>query len=207
RGVQPPIKISVTKNGTYITATKRGTIQVVNNMGVEGTLENVLYCHDVPYNLLSVRRMQEAGMEIIFDQKGVTINKNDKIVIKGKSLNNLTAIHFIVNIKRVVSNRFQIHSVISNNYELWHQRLGHMGKFKFLELKNKQMVDDINHIERVVPNDNLCEACIKGKQARLSFEKKKDKEFIETFVVLLLLQQLIIKISSYCWLMSIHIVV
>lgn len=55
------------------------------------------------------------------------------------------------------------------------KRLGHIGRSKFLELKSKQTIDDINHIDKIIPNDNLCEACINGKQARLLFEKAIDK--------------------------------
>ena len=68
----------------------------------------------------------------------------------------------------------------NNNDQLWHQhRLGHMGKSKFLELKknkksknkNKQMVDDINLINSIILNENICEACLFGKQARSFFSK------------------------------------
>lgn len=55
------------------------------------------------------------------------------------------------------------------------KRLGHIGKSKFLRLKSKQMIDDINHIDKIISNDNLCEACINGKQALLLFEKAINK--------------------------------
>lgn len=55
------------------------------------------------------------------------------------------------------------------------KRLGHIGKSKFLESKSKQMIDDIKHIDKIIPNDNLYEACINGTQARLPFEKARDK--------------------------------
>lgn len=55
------------------------------------------------------------------------------------------------------------------------KRLGHIGKSKFLQLKSKQMIDDINYIDKIIPNDNLCEACINSKQAGLLFEKAIDK--------------------------------
>lgn len=51
-----PIKISVAKNGQYVTATKKGSLEVFSNMGFKGTLEHVLYCPDVPFNLLSVAK-------------------------------------------------------------------------------------------------------------------------------------------------------
>ncbi|CAK9816176.1 Copia protein [Anthophora plagiata] len=177
--IKPPMKISIAKEGAFILATKRGTIEVTSDLGIKGALRDVLYCPEVPHNLLSVRRMQEAGMNVIFNNTGeVKVTKNGQVIMKGKKRNNLSTIDFQV-INGETLNNHQIHSVINNDYELWHQRLGHIGKSKFLELKNKQMVDDVNRIETVVPNDSLCEACIKGKQARLSFEKAKNKDHIK----------------------------
>lgn len=39
------------------------------------------------------------------------------------------------------------------------------------------MVDDIERIKYISPSSSLCEACIKGKQARLPFQKEKDKGY------------------------------
>ena len=175
--LQPPIKISVAKNGTFINATKKGTINVISNKGIKGVFKDVLYSPEVPHNLLSVRKMQQRGMTITFDQKGVEIRKGGKIINNGKSLNNLTVIDFKI-MKYNSNSTIQILSTERDNYNLWHQRLGHIGKSKFLELKNKQMINDLGQIEKVTPNDNLCEPCINGKQARLPFEKVKDKRYV-----------------------------
>ena len=48
--LNPPVKISVAKSGTFITATKKGIINVTSNIGVQGVLEDVLYCPEVPNN-------------------------------------------------------------------------------------------------------------------------------------------------------------
>ena len=81
----------------------------------------------------------------------------------GKPMNNLISIEVIAD-ANIINNK-RVYNAVGNNYEIWHQRLGHMGKSKFLELKNKRMVDDINLIDNIMPNDKLCEACIFGKQA------------------------------------------
>ena len=173
-----PIKISVAKNGQFITATKKGSLEVISNLGIQGTLEDVLYCPDVPYNLLSVTKMQAAGMTVIFSEKGVEINKGGKMVLKGKPSNNLISIDFILNIKSI-NNVSQICSTVKTNYEIWHQRLGHIGKNKFLNIKNKQMVEDIGLLDHITPVDSLCEACINGKQTRLPFNKHKNTNYVK----------------------------
>lgn len=117
-------------------------------------------------------------MTIIFNEKSVEINKGGKTIMTGKPLNDLIGTDFIVNTK-MINSVSQVYSNMSSNYDLWHQRLGHIGKSKFLELKNKQMINDVGQIAQVTPNDGLCEACVKGKQARLPFEKAKDKSHIK----------------------------
>lgn len=174
-----PLKISIAKNEAFITATKKGTINVISNMGVPGVLEDVFYCREVPHNLLSVRKMQQAGMTIIFHENGVEVNKGGKTVLKGKPLNNLFSVDFIVKKNMINNSSAQIMSTASSNYKLWHQRLGHIGKFKFLELKNNQMIEDVAQIEQISPDDDLCEACINGKQARLPFAKTKNKNHVK----------------------------
>lgn len=176
--LKPPIKIAVAKNGVFVTATKRGSINVTSSEGVQGTLDNVLYCPEVPHNLLSVKKMQQAGVTVTFKPNVVEISKNGTIITFAKPLNNLIAIILKIDKSKINSN-LRAFNIINNNYKLWHQRLGHISKNKFLELKNKNMIDDANQIDQVLPIDSLCEACINGKQACLPFEKAKNKDYIK----------------------------
>lgn len=174
-----PIKIAVAKINESITAIRRGTIQVRTNLGVDGTLENVLYAPEVPYNLLSVRRLQEAGMTVIFNPTGVKINKGRCTILTGKPLKDLFMVSFKIN-KNMVNLSCQINTSKSiKNYKIWHERLGHIGRNKFTDLKHNKMVEDMNLILQINPTSELCEACIKGKQARLPFSKSKDKSHVK----------------------------
>ncbi|KAH8350659.1 hypothetical protein KR084_002979, partial [Drosophila pseudotakahashii] len=76
----PPLKIAVAKKGEYIYASKRGIVRLRNNHEI--TLEDVLYSEQAAGNLMSVKRLQEAGMSIKFDKNGVTISKNGLTVVK-----------------------------------------------------------------------------------------------------------------------------
>ncbi|CAD7087797.1 unnamed protein product [Hermetia illucens] len=123
--LQHPLKLSVAKTGSFITATKRGKLNVISKIGIQGELKDVLYCPEVPYNLLSVTKMQAAGMTIIFNERGVVVQKGGKTLMTG-----------------------------------------HIGKQKFIELKNKQMIYDLDQICNINPSDDLCEACIKDFVAK-----------------------------------------
>ena len=65
--LQPPMNICIAKNGAYITATKKDKLNVISNMSINGVLENVYYFWAVPYNLLSVKKIQQSGMMVIFN--------------------------------------------------------------------------------------------------------------------------------------------
>ncbi|XP_037903656.1 uncharacterized protein LOC119646999 [Hermetia illucens] len=79
--LQHPLKLSVAKTGSFITATKRGKLNVISKIGIQGELKDVLYCSEVPYNLLSVTKMQAAGMTIIFNERGVVVQKGGKTLM------------------------------------------------------------------------------------------------------------------------------
>lgn len=66
-----------------------------------------------------------------------------------------------------------IFNAIKISYDLWHQQLGHTGKQKFIEFKNEQMIYFLDQISNINPSGELYEAYIKGKQAKLPFNKKK----------------------------------
>lgn len=165
-----PLKINVAKDGVSIQAYGRGKIDITTNLGIQGTIEEVLYSPEVPYNLLSVNRIQQAGMVIVFDSVGVHIFKENKCIMRGNIYNNLYKMSFKINLQKALNLNND-----SNLYELWHKRLGHLNKQKFTYLK-KKIVDDYSIIDKIiVPTTELCEPCILGKQSRLPFAKSKPK--------------------------------
>lgn len=170
-----PIEIGVAKNNTTVVASKKGTIDVISNLGFKGKLEDVLLIPEVPHNLISVSRLQERGMVVIFDERGVEIKKENVTIATGKPINGLISILF-----KVTKNHGKnINLVNTNKYQIWHERLGHPSNQLFLKLKNFEMIQDVNHIVNVTPEkDALCEACIFGKQVKLPFSKSKTKTHV-----------------------------
>lgn len=79
--------------------------------------------------------------------------------------------------KFVLNNKL-CNQVISNNYKLLHERLGHIGKQKFLEIKMHDLYESKELVSIVPPDDYLCEPCIYGKQHRLPFAVAKDRSHV-----------------------------
>jgi len=78
-----PIEIAIAKEDAYIYVSAKGTVQLRSNLNSSITLENFLFCKDVPQNLLSVSKMQAAGSTIEFNSKGVRISMNGQGVFEG----------------------------------------------------------------------------------------------------------------------------
>lgn len=180
--LEEPIRITVAKKGTVIEATHIGKIEVTTSLGYNGELQGVLYSRSVPVNLISVRRIQEAGMSVVFTETGhVEVRKGDKTVIRGERMNNLYIIKLIVqnaHYKARAAGYVAEAKIIDKN-KMWHERLGHISKEKFTKIKLNKLADDSVCLKEINPFDSICEACICGKQARLPFAKTKDKEYIQ----------------------------
>lgn len=167
-----PKRVLIAKNDTYIEATKLGTVRITTNNGNLGVIENVLYCKEAPYNLLSVRQLQKKGLRVTFeDDERVTISKNGKVLMQTHVNDNLTVKASVIRARAYICNS-------KCNFNIWHKRLGHISDDKFNKLIKENMFVDTNLIRKVKSNNDICEACIAGKQARLSSKNSKDKTYI-----------------------------
>ncbi|KAF2894163.1 hypothetical protein ILUMI_12017 [Ignelater luminosus] len=77
RKLKTPIRISVAKSGTHIEANQVGNIDIVSEVNGKEyfiKVKDVLSVPGLNHNLLSVRKMEMNGFEVVF--------KNDKGLIK-----------------------------------------------------------------------------------------------------------------------------
>lgn len=107
----------------------------------------------------------------------MTIEKDGKTILSGKSVNNLIYVDFILNINSCNQVNFDINNEL-NTYKLWHARSGHIRKSKFLEIKQSNLLTDSQKLAKINPTDEICEACVYGKQARLSFSKERNRNHV-----------------------------
>ena len=170
--LQPPVQIAVAKKDEYIYATAKGIVKLLSCSDEMITLENVLYSDAIPQNLMSVKRMTDAGLTIEFNSDGIKVINNGKLIIQGVCEYNVP----IINLKICP---MAYATFKANNYQLWHERLGHISKGKFLEIKRSRMFDDIDILKNIQIDNKLCEACINGKQSKLPFNKFKNKDYIK----------------------------
>lgn len=73
-----PAEIAVAKDDHLIVAEHVGTVKmtsVVNRQSIECTVKNVLFTPQLRHNLLSVVRIEEAGMRIVFDNMKALVHR------------------------------------------------------------------------------------------------------------------------------------
>lgn len=169
--LEVPIRLSVAKGNQFIMATKRGTLQLYSD-SPDNTMivEDVLYVEDATMNLLSVTKLAKTGISTIFDKSGAMLSTSGKTIARGEFIGDLIGIRMRLLIERsslLVGNT-------ATDYNLWHRRLGHMCKDKFVQLKNKAMCSDVKLIENINPSKCMCEPCLMGRMTRKPFNKKKE---------------------------------
>lgn len=128
-------------------------------------LNNVLHVPALNSNLLSVGRMEETGLKVVFGNgKAEIIEENGDLVMtawKKRRLYEVTESNVTAMVAKTIEN------------ELLHKRLGHL---------NMRMVKKLNKNEKlqVIEEETSeklaqCEVCIKGKMSRCPFPKEATK--------------------------------
>ena len=129
-------------------------------------LENVDLVEGLTHNLLSIGQLCSRGFRVSFFNNNVHILKDDTILFKGTSLNNMYTIDLSI------SNNLKCLVVSDETCWLWHRRLGHVSMYLISKLVRKNLVRGLPQIK--FEKDHLCDACQHGKQFRESHPSKTD---------------------------------
>lgn len=147
-------KISVAKLGECVEAKEEGDLQLRAEGEKFITMKKVWACENLFRNLLSVRKLEDNGFQVLFKARQVLVMRNSKVILSGKLCGNL----YIVT--------FEVLSVPCANAAvsglLLHRRMGHSSKY---------------------PAPGICGVCMQAKQTRLPFnpvpEDRKAKRILE----------------------------
>jgi hypothetical protein len=148
-------------NGNYIAVKGKGTIGISTYSGTK-FISDVLYVPEIDQNLLSVGQLIERGYKVLFENEGCLIKDGDgkdifKVKMRGKT--------FALNPLEEEQIAFQMKENVT---DLWHKRLGHYHHQGLLQLKSKEMANDLPELDDHISN---CKACQFGKQNRKPFPK------------------------------------
>lgn len=165
-----------------MTAANNGKLQIEKAGDIETKIErhgkisdiefrNVQHVPGICANLLSVSQIVKKGHEVIFNYHGCKVVNSDKDTIAtGSLIDGMFKLDapeyktfFVENAKNIIPKKSD------SDIRLWHRRLGHISydNMKFLDVNMK----NLTRLKSI-----KCETCIKGKQCRLPFPKKKGRE-------------------------------
>lgn len=118
---------------------------------------DVMYVPELSTNLLSVGQMAKNGKVIVFDDRQCRIfDKCNQLIATATLEKDM----YKLDLDKSVCCSFG--SVVKDNFELWHRRLGHMNVQYMKELQKSA---GIGFVEPSDKND-VCVVCCKGKQSK-----------------------------------------
>ncbi|KAL4278554.1 hypothetical protein GQ457_03G001430 [Hibiscus cannabinus] len=144
----------------------RGKVMITQKNGEKKYITDVYYVPAMKSNIISLGQLLEKGYEVQMKNRSLSLkNKNGELVVQVDMTQNRL---FTIDIESGEVKCMK--TAIKDDSWLWHLRYGHLG-FSGLKLLSK--VKMVNGLPEINPPNQLCEACIKGKQHRQSFEVGK----------------------------------
>lgn len=168
--MKEPMHISVAKEGESIVAREYGEVNVfavARGKSVPITLKNVLYIPDARVNLLSVRKMEMAGLKVVFADGVVSIERDSEVIAVGERRGKLYELDF--HRERPTESVLYSCGCVPKELELWHRRYGHLSAKNLKVLIDNEMVDGMSASSKKSGGDFVCEPCLAGKQTRKPF--------------------------------------
>lgn len=156
----------------------RGSIKLmsrVNGKTFPIMLHNVVHAPDAPYNLISIGRATDSGIDVLF--KGDTARfraPGGTIFAEGTKYGRL----FLMKINGVAKQDQAFAAEDSHSWDEWHRIFGHLNMDSVKMLYNKQMVEGMN-VDKSTASTGQCEPCIISKQHIQPFPQESHTEIAE----------------------------
>ncbi|KAL3699493.1 hypothetical protein R1sor_017515 [Riccia sorocarpa] len=143
----------------------------------KAVLRGALYVPQLKKNLFSVGQAADKGFDTVYSKDTCRlVTTRGEVVISGMRHQGL----YRLDIKAVSSQANIASSARSHETDLmlWHHRLGHVNLESIRRMKNEKMIDGLPEGLKE-PLDDFCEACVLGKQHRLTFSTRAEHKRAE----------------------------
>lgn len=165
----PSFTIEVAKEGQSLSVSKGGAMPVltfVKGREIELDFSNVCFVPGLSHNLLSVSRLDEFGFTFGIENGVLSCYKNEQLIFEAIKHNGLYWTSF-----EPLKHRAHASKKSMDLNELWHRPLGHINMYKVSKMANGA----VNGIKKDITSElGFCECCVKCKQTRLPFNKKRN---------------------------------
>lgn len=154
-----PVVINVAKDDQSLISRHSGTINGVNKEGNYISLKNVLFVPDLRANLLSVKKMAKADLDVTFTKKEAIMKQGRDLIARCPMRGDFYELDL-----RVDTVAANMCGAVTGN--LWHRRLAHLGSKSLQTLAKHGMVTGIPEKPDKL---DFCDVCVLGKQCREPF--------------------------------------
>lgn len=176
--MKDPMTIAVAKEGESIVAKHKGEVRltsVVHGKSIPVCLKNVLYIPDARVNLLSVRKMEMAGLTVTFADGKVLIRRGSEVVAVGERRGKLYELNLSLS-EGTNDSSFYSCGRVPKEMEIWHRRFGHLSAKGLEQLVRNDMVRGLKTNVRKSSEKIVCEACVAGKLNRKPFVTSEGRQ-------------------------------
>jgi hypothetical protein len=159
----------------------RGRVKLLLKDGRIRTLPGVLHIPKLARSLISVSKLDDAGVNIVFGKNTCKMVRGAMVLMRGVWCGTLYKLlgntytngcnNYVVPEQRNEGDKTNI--VPENKTMLWHQRLGHIGEKSLQKLHGKGMVEGMDNCTL---DFDFCEHCIYGKQNQVRFPSGATRE-------------------------------
>src|SRR5271168_194580 len=147
------------------------------------TLPGVLHIPALARNLISVGKLDDAGVKTVFEKDTCKMVRGALVLMRGVRIGTLYKLQGSTvvdgcNSSTVPENGVENLVVSGEKTMLWHQRLGHIREKVLRILHGKGMVESMSNSSL---DFDFCENCVYGKQNRVNFPSggKREKQILE----------------------------
>ena len=158
-----------------------------NGKKVPLTFKNVMFVPELKKRLISIGQLTKRGGK---EKQRVSVTfTDDKVVLRVVQGNGERIFEFGNRFGKLYELTCEIPtpscnytSVNEKSLSIWHQRFGHLNHQDVLKLQSENMVEGLTISKSKVPDGEVCEGCVLGKQTRNPFPKKsssKSNEVLE----------------------------
>ncbi|KXJ69949.1 hypothetical protein RP20_CCG025350 [Aedes albopictus] len=163
--LKQPVHIDVAKSGESLVAKESGVVSGMSNRGVMMHAKDVLYVPSLRDNLMSVKKLTKAGVEVIFNERYVTLKKDGETIGTAHMRGNLYVMEIAVQ-------RANASLAEADSADLWHRRLGHISETGMAALMREKLVLGVSFKPEKI---KFCDVCVLGKQSRDPFNGARDR--------------------------------
>lgn len=172
--LKKPKKIFAAKNGVELEAIGRGNIEAIcRYTNSQVTIKDVLHVPDVRKNLLSVSKMENNNLKVIFTNGKIEAYSENRLLLVGHKKGTLYHVDMYVKLNNSsLCNYSKVSEKNEKLVKLWHKRYGHLGYENLKLLSKNKLVHGLENLENFDINSKHCEPCILGKITRKPFNRK-----------------------------------